>query len=249
MRRIAAVVRLAAGVVGLAALALHLDYSLGSGASALPNFFSYFTMQSAMAAVLLWFVSGVRALRRPTDPAWLVTARLLVTGYQIVSGAVYTVIVLEAVARGIPIQVPVSSQVLHYWLPAYALVDWLAFPGRGRPRWRSLALVPVFPLVWGGFTMLRGSVVGWYPYFFLDPYQVESPAVFVLYSAAVLTFIGVVAALLALVGRILPPGVRSGRPAGKERSEVAPGGGDELGVVEVRDRERVLAAHEADEHR
>ncbi len=221
MRVASGVGRLVAAVVGICALAAHLVYSLGSGGSALPNFFSYFTMQSAILAVLLWAIGGVLALRRATDPEWLASCRLLVTTYQVVSGIVYTIIVLESVSRGLSIQVPPSSQVLHYWMPAFALLDWLGSPGRGHIRWRSLRTVLVFPLVWGGYTLVRGSMVGWYPYFFLDPFQVSWPWEFTGYCAIVLAFIVGVGALLVAASRVLPRYAEDGdgRPGGRGRSD------------------------------
>jgi len=211
MRKAFGVARLVAGALGIVVLALHLDYSLGSGSSALTNFFSYFTMQSAIAAVIFWLVGGVIALRRSADPRWLLTARMLLTTYQVVSGVVYTIIVAQAVARGVSIQVPWTSQVLHYWMPAYALVDWLLAPRRASIRWISLRGALAFPIAWGAFTMVRGAMVGWYPYFFLDPYQVSGPAAFAAYGAIVLLFIVLVAAILVLASRYLP---RPGRPPG-----------------------------------
>lgn len=236
MRRISGFIRVAAGAVGVAALAAHLVYSLGSGPTALPNFFSYFTMQSAIAATILWLTGGAIALSRPVDPAWLVTLRLLVTTNQIVSGVVYTVIVTESVSRGLSIQVPVSSQVLHYWLPAVALLDWLVSPGRPRPRWSTLLAVPVFPLVWAVFTMIRGDLVGWYPYFFLDPFQVTTPELLA-YSGGVLAFILLVAAVLLGLGRVLPrpSWVAGSRRSGTEEGlEARPSAREHLGIVELR---------------
>ena len=204
MRRASGFARIAAGIFGIGVLYAHLIYSLGAGGSALPNFFSYFTMHSAMAAVLLWIVGGVLTIRRPLDPQWIVTVRMLVTCYQLVSGVVYSIIVAQGVALGVSIQVPLTSQILHYWMPAFALVDWLTGPGHARVPWRVLSLVLAFPLAWGAFTMVRGAVIGWYPYFFLDPYQVSGPVELATYCSIVLVFIIGVAALLVLASRFLP---------------------------------------------
>ena len=45
---------------------------------------------------------------------------------------------------------------------------------------------------------MRGSFVGWYPYFFLDPAQVSGPLETVLYCLiAVVLFLGIAAVLVA----------------------------------------------------
>ena len=259
MRRGFGVARLVSGALGVLVLALHLDYSLGSGASALPNFFSYFTMQSAIAAVFVWMIGGVIALRRSVDPRWLLTARILMTTYQIVSGVVYSVIVAQAVARGVSIQVPWTSQVLHYWMPAYAIVDWLVAPRRAGVPWISLRGVLAFPIAWGTFTMIRGAVVGWYPYFFLDPYQVSGPVEFATYGAIVLSFIVLVAVILILAGQYLPrpgrpPGLDFGRPrrgrSGRgKRLQAHSRPQDELVVVELGNGIGPARADETQENR
>ncbi|MEY2848678.1 MAG: hypothetical protein RI885_1343 [Actinomycetota bacterium] len=243
MRAATAYGRLSAAALGTAALSAHLSYSLGSGGSALGNFFSYFTMQSAIAATVLWVTGGVIALGRADDPRWLGTLRLLTTAYQLVSGGVYTVIVIESVSRGLSIQVPLSSQILHYWMPVLALVDWLVSPGRVRPRWRVFWSAFPFPLAWAVFTMARGAAVGWYPYFFLDPYQLDGVGEFVGYAATVLTVIGIVALALIASGRVLPPSVR------QERLQARPHQVRHLGVVELGESQGVPAADGSDEHR
>jgi hypothetical protein len=93
---------------------------------------------------------------------------------------------------------PTSSQVLHFWLAGYVLVDWVFAPGRTPVRWRTLWLVLLYPLLWGWFTLARGQRVRWYPYFFLDPSQVD-PQQFELYNGLVLAiFVGVLSGLIGL---------------------------------------------------
>ena len=179
------------------------------------------------------------------------------TTYQVVSGVVYTIIVAQAVARGVSIQVPWTSQVLHYWMPAYALVDWLLAPRRASIRWISLRGVLGFPIAWGAFTMVRGAMVGWYPYFFLDPYQVSGPVEFAAYGAIVLSFIVLVAATLILASRYLPrpgrppdvDGPRRGASGRGERLEAGPRPQDELVVVQLGKGIGPLRADESDEDR
>jgi hypothetical protein len=167
------------------------------------NFFSYFTMQSAIAATVLWTIGGITALRRSIDPDWLTSARVVVTTYQIVSGIVFAVITIQAHQQGFPFPVPWSSDVLHYVLPLYAIVDLLLAPGRSSPRWMTLRFILIFPAVWVAYTLVRGNVVGWYPYFFLDPAQV-GPVESALYCAlAGVLFVGV-SSILVGTARALP---------------------------------------------
>ena len=201
MRRIFGITRILVACTGIIALAGDFNYSLGSNPLAIANFFSYFTVQSAMLAVIMFVVGGIYALRDQLDPLWLDMARLLVTVWIVVSGIVFTVILVEGNLRGVPVWSPWSSQLLHFWIPAYAIVDWLIAPARDVP-WRTVGFVLLFPSVWVVYTMIRGSHVHWYPYFFLDPVLVAFPFEFALYLLAVVIIFTTVAAVIIAISRL-----------------------------------------------
>lgn len=198
MRRAFGVVRLVAAAGGTFTLLAFLLYTLGVSGPVFANFVSYFTVQCTFVAVIVWAIAGTDAVRRSLDPHWLTRARLFVTTYLIVSGIVFTIIHLEAAARDVPLGLPWSSQVLHYVLPSYALLDWIFAPGRHALPWRALPTVLVFPLLWGGYTVIRGSLIGWYPYFFLDANQVPPSETLAYSSVAGALFLAVAAFLLLL---------------------------------------------------
>jgi hypothetical protein len=201
VRRVFGVSRILVACTGIAALAGDFNYSLGSNPLAIANFFSYFTVQSALLAVIVFVVGAVYALRNRLDPLWLDMVRMLVTVWVIVSGVVFAVILFEGSLRGVPVWAPWSSQLLHFWIPAYAMLDWLIAPGRDVP-WRTVGYVLVFPLAWVIFTMVRGSFVHWYPYFFLDPVLVEFPFEFGLYIIIVIVIFTAVAAGVIAISRL-----------------------------------------------
>ncbi|GAA4681632.1 Pr6Pr family membrane protein [Frondihabitans cladoniiphilus] len=197
LHRIAGLVRLLAAVVGVVALFANFEYVQGFSDFATVNYFSYFTQQSNMVNVGVLLASGLLALVGRRDPPWFAALHALVTTYVVVSGVVFAVIVTQSASHHYSLAFPRSSQVLHFWLAGYVLVDWIVAPGRTPVRWRTLWLVLIYPLVWGWFTLQRGREVRWYPYFFLDPAQVDDTQ-FVLYNAIVLAII--VGVLCALVG-------------------------------------------------
>jgi hypothetical protein len=220
--RVFGALRLVAAVVAIIALIANFQYVLGFSTFATLNYFSYFTQQSGMANVVVLVVSGVLTFRGRSDPPWFATVHAVVTTYVVVSGVVFAVIVSQSASHHYSLAFPVSSQVLHFWLSGYVLLDWVLAPGRTPVRWRTLWLVLVYPIVWGVFTLERGSVVRWYPYFFLDPSQVD-PAQFRLYNGIVLSiFLAVLAALIGLT-RVRPSHLLRHRIA-------ASGGGAGLGV-------------------
>lgn len=201
MRRIFGITRILVACAGIIALAGDFNYSLGSNPLAIANFFSYFTVESALLAVAMFVVGGIFALRDRLDPLWLDMARLLVTVWIVVSGIVFAVILVEGNLRGVPVWAPWSSQLLHFWIPAYAVIDWLIAPARDVP-WRTVGFVLLFPSVWVIYTMIRGAHVHWYPYFFLDPVLVAFPFEFALCLLGVIVIFTTVATAIIAISRL-----------------------------------------------
>lgn len=204
VRAIVGIVRLLIAVVCVVALVSRFIWGLGSVTFTASNFFAYLTIQSNLAFVAVMVVAGVVALRAPWDPGWLTTARASVLSCTVSSGVIFALLIEQAGARGLPIDVPWSDQVLHFWLPAIALIDWVVSPGRGRALWRSIVFVELFTVLWGIATLIRGPIVRWYPYFFLDPAQVGSVAEFMLLTGIALASFAAISAGIVLATRIPP---------------------------------------------
>jgi hypothetical protein len=122
----------------------------------------------------------------------------------VTAGIVFAFLIHQAGERQFRIDVPWSDQVLHFLLPAVAIIDWLVAPGRGRARWHAIAGAIVYPLIWGGVTMLRGLLVDWYPYFFLNPQQVSGFGEFALLSGIAIALFATVSTTLVVLTRIRP---------------------------------------------
>jgi hypothetical protein len=185
----------AAGIIGLIG---NYEYVLLFPTFAPFNVFTYFTVQSAIAAVVAFVLGAIVAFRHERDPHWLDFFRALVTTYILVSGIVFLTIVIQSSSMDYTMEVPWPSQVLHFYIPAVALLDWLTDTGKARLSWRFLRWVMPYPIAWGIFTFIRGPIVGWYPYFFLDPAQVSGPLETLMYCLiAVALFLGIAAVLVA----------------------------------------------------
>ena len=215
-RTVVGTARLAAASAGLVALTARFSYALSFGSFAGGDYFAYLTVQSNIAAVAVHLVAGITILRGRAAPRLLTTSRCLVTCFVLVAGIVFALMVTGAPAQGYRIDVPWSDQVLHFYLPAYALLDWLVAPERRRVSWRALTWAVGYPTVYGVLTVVRGGTVGWYPYFFLDPAQSGYPLSFVAYSAGALALFAAIAAGLIASSRTRPLADRSDGPAGSE---------------------------------
>lgn len=62
----------------------------------------------------------------------------------------------------------VADRLLHIAVPLLALVGWLVFGPRGRATTADLVPFLVLPVSWLAYTVVRGEVVDWYPYPFID---------------------------------------------------------------------------------
>lgn len=168
-----ALLRLAAVAVTGWALWWRADCAFVYGTCSIRNLAAYFTIESAILFGVVALVSTVFLARRGPEPAWLTGARTVVAAYVAVSGGVFAVLMGLAGYTGSEFLVPMSSRILHFALPAFALVDLLVAPGSpamtGRRRVALALSALVFPLGWTVFTSIRGVLTDWYPYFFISP--------------------------------------------------------------------------------
>jgi hypothetical protein len=228
-RTVFGVLRLGAAAICLISLIHRLAWGLASNTIASQNFFAYLTNQSNIAFVVLLIVAGVIALRRVEDPRWLTVALALVLSWTITAGIVFAVMVWQGGERGIRIDVPWSDQVLHFWLPACTIAAWALAPGHRSVPWRVVPITLAYPLLWGAFTLWRGPLIGWYPYYFLDPRQVSGPAEFLAFSGVALVVFALVASGLVLISR-MPTREEWRDPAAEETGEHGHPGRAELAL-------------------
>ena len=194
----------AAAVIGQ--LLVSLDFWRSSGVTTIgsnvTNFFSFFTVESNIAAaVVLLIGAGLALAGRSHDPLWFAVTRASVTTYMVVTGIVYNLLL-----RGIELPqgstLGWSNEVLHVVAPLYLLVDWVFAPGRIPLRPGRIATILVFPIVWVVYSLVRGPFVVdevygndfWYPYPFLNP---ETSAGGYLSVSAYVVLIAAVIALVA----------------------------------------------------
>lgn len=239
VQRILGGVRLVAAIVVVVALAGDFDYVQGFTTFAAENWFSYFTTQSGMAGVVVLAASGLQALRGRGEPPLMAAVRAVVLSYVVVSGVVFGLIVLESSSQAYYVEVPWSSRLLHFVIPAYALLDWTLAPGRPRVTWKAVGWAMPFPVAWCAFTEVRGPRVGWYPYFFMDPAQVGVPFEIAAWLTLVAGVLAGVSALVVALSRVRPADGGPRRrthdgdaPGGTPSREPAPSGADGEAVAE-----------------
>ncbi|MWB99962.1 Pr6Pr family membrane protein [Agromyces seonyuensis] len=170
VRRGLGIARLTLAVIEIVALIGNYEYVLGFQ-FAVANFYSYFTIQSAILLVLVLLVAAAFAFVAPVDPPWLGVVRTIVTIYVLISGIVFGLIAWQSASFGVRVDVPWSDTLLHFVMPVLVIVVWSvdAVLAINPPLpWTTLGWVLVLPVCWLVYTLWRGGQVGWYPYFFLD---------------------------------------------------------------------------------
>ncbi|WP_186324379.1 Pr6Pr family membrane protein [Microbacterium paludicola] len=198
------VLRLVTAVVLVVALVHRLFWGLSSQTIAGRNFLAYLTVESNIALVVVLIIGGILAFRRDDDPRWFSIALSLVLTWTTTAGLAFALIVWQAGLRGIRVDVPWSDQVLHFWLPVFTALAWTLTPGHRAVPWWIVPASLAFPIAWGAVTLWRGPLIGWYPYYFLDPRQVSGIGEFLITSALALAIFAAIAAILALISRISP---------------------------------------------
>ncbi|WP_432564643.1 Pr6Pr family membrane protein [Kineococcus sp. SYSU DK003] len=152
----------AASLAGQVGLTLTAD-DTGGAARGLLQMVSFFTVQSN----LLVLVAAVSLARDPSrdGAVWRVLRLSGLLGIT-VTGLVFGTVLAPLVQHeGIGWW---TNAGFHYVAPTMALLGWLAFGPRPRVDGRTLAWTFAWPIAWIVYTFVRGAVVDWYPYPFLD---------------------------------------------------------------------------------
>jgi hypothetical protein len=152
------ILRVAIAVLGAAALVTSLLTSSGTAA----NFFSFFTVESNILAVVVLLGGGLADAR---SERWAFF-RGAVTLYMVITGIVYAALLSNV---DVQLTAPWTNAVLHQVVPIALLLDWLFLPPWTRASWRKALSWLLFPLAYAAYSLLRGPVADWYPYPFLDP--------------------------------------------------------------------------------
>lgn len=162
------------------------------------NFFSFFTILSNALTALVLLVGAWVAFTRPDDPRWFNLVRGCAVTYMATTFVVYNLLLRE-ISLDQATTVPWSNEILHVWAPLYVVADWVLAPGRHSIPWQRLWTIALFPLAWAAYSLVRGALIGWYPYPFLNPAQQAGyggVAVYVIAIASFILFVG--AGVLAL---------------------------------------------------
>lgn len=130
------------------------------------NFFSYFSILSNILVATTLTVAalgGANGFARFFSRPGVQTAVAL---YISVTGIVYS-LVLRAIWDPVGWQ-RVADQLLHDAMPLVYVLFWLLFVRKGTLGFASVGWFLAFPIAYAAYSMIRGLIVDWYPYPFVD---------------------------------------------------------------------------------
>lgn len=168
------------------------------------NFFGYFTIQGNIIAAVAFALSAIFIFGKRAQPRWLSYLRALATVIMAIVGIVYNTLLADAGLDG-AFNVPWSNDILHIWIPIYAVADWVLFGDRIKLPFARLWVMLIYPVIWLVVILIRGASDGWVPYPFLDPASgYDSVAVYSLIISAITILFGYGAYAMTRV-KILKP--------------------------------------------
>lgn len=173
----------------VAAVVTQLSASLQRPEHNVANFFSFFTIESNILGALIFAISAFYTLWG-NAPKWLGSWRGAAALYMTITGIIYTLL-LSGLAESLQTPIPWINSVLHYVFPAVVFLDWFIDRAPRIPFKKALTWL-LFPLAYATYTLIRGPIVHWYPYPFLNPANGGYGHVFV-------TALGIALGIVAMV--------------------------------------------------
>lgn len=176
--------RIGLGLLTLAAVFIQLWIGVTENDAKASNFFSFFTIQSNLLTVIVLLAGGMIALRRQaSSPGWDLF-RGAVVAYMTTTGIVYAAL-LSGLPDNLDLTQPWVNSVLHQVMPIAMVVDWIISPPERRLTVRRALIWMIFPMAYLVYSLIRGPIVDWYPYPFLNPDEVGGYAGVVAYAVGI----------------------------------------------------------------
>lgn len=136
------------------------------------EYFAYFSIVSAIFAGLFLITTSIGLMLKLEDTKWVEIARLSLTVAMVVVGVVYHLLLADVAndVRDGDYAWPVfPNEMIHTYAPILIVIDYLLSVKAFKIRLRAALWVAVFPLVWLAFSVIRGLMTNWWPYWFINP--------------------------------------------------------------------------------
>lgn len=158
--------RLALASLLAVALIAQLLIGLANSGLTVSRFFSYFTVLSNIGAVIVLTMLAARPGR--DSSVGFAMFRGAVTVYMTVTGLVYATLLYPQLTD-VAVPEPWIDLSIHVVGPLLVVLDWVFHRPPARLPNHTLWIWLLFPAAYLVYSLIRGEIVDWYPYPFLDP--------------------------------------------------------------------------------
>jgi hypothetical protein len=167
------------------------------------EYFTFFTITSCLLTGIALTIGGLRVLRKQPETKFLTLFRLTMAASMVIVGVIYNLLLTDSVdERDIGYDWPVlPNLILHTYMPILVFLEWLISRTAVPLKLKTAFWVLVYPLTWLAFSITRGFITDWWPYWFIDPqygYPVMLQWIFTIAAFFVVLALGLLPAQKAL---------------------------------------------------
>ncbi len=136
------------------------------------EYFAYFTITSGLITAGVLMISSVQLIKGQSETKFLSLARLTMAVSMTLVGLIYNVLLRGGAPddRDIGYNWPVlPNEIIHTYVPVLIFLEWLLVRTTFTLKLNQAFWVLIYPLTWLTFSITRGVIQGWWPYWFIDP--------------------------------------------------------------------------------
>jgi hypothetical protein len=200
---------LSAAGIAAAVITQWIDGVNNSDTFTVANFFSFFTIQSNLIAAVVLVLLATTWRENRTETQTLI--RGAAVAYMTTTGVVYGLL-LSGYSEELQTTLPWVDTMLHRVIPLVMVIDWMIDRPHNPLRFKQCLVWAIYPVAYLVYSLIRGPIVDWYPYPFLNPDEAGGYAGVAAYS------VGIAVGFLAFIWLIVTLGNRPW----EERRVVAP---------------------------
>ncbi|TGK04056.1 hypothetical protein EHO59_10855 [Leptospira semungkisensis] len=171
--------------------------TFGPGWDSFFNQFVFFTTQSN---IILGITTLLLALQIKRNSEWFHIWRLVGLIDITITAIVFNFVLATGPSRGGIAEL--ASTFEHMINPILAIVGWFVFGPSGSVTIRRMIIAAMIPILYAGFTLIRGAIMQWYPYNILDVTNLGYSGVSI-YIVAIFILFLIIAFVLFLFDRWL----------------------------------------------
>lgn len=165
--------------------AVILQFVINKGTTT--NFFSYFTILSNILVAIVSTILLFPSTSKLGKFAHSASTQTAVTLYIFIVGLVYNLVLRGIwVPKGYQL---LADNLLHVATPLLFVFYWGFFIPKENLKWRDGLVWLIFPALYLLYSLIRGSIVHWYPYPFLDLDRLSTGEVAINVGMMILAFL------------------------------------------------------------